>query len=177
MKKVISCVFSVNCSVFLCYVTANTEANFSTFLPNMVWRTCKWYNASFSKQVKQHKSPRAVRRFLLCHCHSLSIIQIPRFIGTPNTDQQMNSSYFMPSLILPLQIAIKDTLRFKLRQQAKVQGSSWLILVGCTYVVLRNCIGSQDTAKKMPNSYKPENFVFSRKVRENRYKRKQNFTL
>ena len=112
MKKVISCVFSVNCSVFLCYVTANTEANFSTFLPNMVWRTCKWYNASFSKQVKQHKSPRAVRRFLLCHCHSLSIIQIPRFIGTPNTDQQMNSSYFMPSLILPLQIAIKDTPRF-----------------------------------------------------------------
>ena len=114
------------------------------------------------------------RRFLLCHCHSHSTIQIPRFIGTPNAgsaNEQLSFYAFPHSTTTDC-----DQRHSKiLIATTKVQGSSWLILVGCTYVVLRNCIGSQDTAKKMPNSYKPENFVFSRKFRESRYEKEAEF--
>ena len=37
----------------------------------------------FQNKSNSTKVHRQFRRFLLCHCHSHSTIQIPRFIGTP----------------------------------------------------------------------------------------------
>ena len=69
-----------------CANCAHAEANFSTFFYQIWYDKHKYVNGTmphFQNKSNSTKVHGQFRRFLLCHCHSHSTIQIPRFIGTP----------------------------------------------------------------------------------------------
>ena len=122
-KATLMCILSrLQCVLVL---TAHTEANFRTFftkygMTNMLMVQCLIFKTSQTALKSTGSSGDS---------YFVIVIHIQPFRSQDSLehlkqDQQMNSSRFMPSLILPLQIAIKDISRFKLQRQAKVQGGS-----------------------------------------------------